>query len=218
MASFLPKVFPDKTGSGCHLHFSLWKDGGNVLTDYQGDYGLSEVGRQFISGILHHLPALMAITTPIPNSYRRIVPHSWSGAYQCWGVDNREAAIRVIREPDGEVKNFELKTVDASSNPYLTLGVVITAGLDGIKQGIELRSPVQEDPAHLPEDELAGLKINRLPSDLEESIMELKKDRIILSAMGEKLAKAYIAVKGADLKELGELTLEDEVELLLEIY
>lgn len=218
LASFLPKIFPDKTGSGCHLHLSLWKDDENVLTDHQGEYGLSEIGGQFIAGVLHHLPALMAITTPIPNSYRRIVPHTWTGAYQCWGADNREAAIRIIREPDGEIKNFELKTVDVSSNPYLALGVVITAGLDGIKQEMELVNPVQEDPAYFSEDELEELKINRLPSDLKESIRKLKKDMVILSAMGEKLAKAYIAVKEADLKELSELTLEDEVELLMEMY
>lgn len=116
------------------------------------------------------------------------------------GLDNREAAIRVIRESNWEVKNFEVKTVDASSNPYLTLGVVITAGLDGIKQEMDLVSPVQEDPAYFSENELKNLKIKRLPSNLKESITELKKDRVILSAMGEKLAKAYIAVKEADLK------------------
>jgi glutamine synthetase len=218
LASFLPKIFPDKTGSGCHLHLSLWKGGENILTDYRGKYGLSETGEQFIAGVLHHLPALMAVTTPIPNSYRRIVPHSWTGAYQCWGMDNREAAIRVIREADGEVKNFELKTVDASSNPYLALGVVIAAGLDGIKQEMELKNPVQEDPAYFSEDELEELKIKSLPSDLAESIRELKKNSVILSALGERLSKAYIAVKEGDLKELGELTLEDEVELLLETY
>lgn len=84
LASFLPKIFPDKTGSGCHLHLSLWKDGENILTDYQEEHGISKMGEHFISGILHHLPALMAVTTPIPNSYRRIVPHGWTGAFQSW--------------------------------------------------------------------------------------------------------------------------------------
>lgn len=216
VASFLPKIFPDQTGNGCHLHLSLWKDDENILTDPDSQYGVSKRGEQFIAGILKHLPALMAVTAPIPNSYRRIVPYSWTGAYQCWGLDNREAAIRVIREPDGKVKNFELKTVDASSNPYLALGVVITAGLVGIKEEMDLVNPVQEDPAYLSEKQV--LKIDRLPSSLAETIAELKNDKIILDAMGEKLSKAYIAVKEADLKELSELNLEDEVDLLLETY
>lgn len=218
IASFLPKIFPDKTGSGCHLHISLQKEGKNILTDLQEEYGISVRGKQFIAGILHHLPALMAVTTPIPNSYRRIMPHGWTGAFQCWGMDNREAAIRVIKESDGEIKNFELKTVDASSNPYLALGVVMAAGLDGIRQKMQLEDPVQEDPADISKKNLESLNINRLPANLGDSIRELKKDKVILTAIGEKLSKAYIAVKEADLKELGELSLEEEVELLLETY
>ncbi len=195
LTSFLPKIFPDETGNGCHLHLSLWKDGENVLTDPQGEYGISKIGEYFISGILHHLPSLMAVTTPIPNSYRRIMPHGWTGAYQSWGLDNREAAIRVIREPHGEVKNFEVKTVDASSNPYLALGVIIAAGLDGIRKEMELVNPIQEDPAYLSENELETLEIHKLPSNLRESLTKLKDDKVILSAMGENLAKAYIQLK-----------------------
>jgi glutamine synthetase len=218
IASFLPKIFADQTGSGCHLHMSLWEEGKNIIPDSQGEYGISKRGIQFIAGILHHLPALMAVTTPIRNSYRRIMPYSWTGAFQCWGLDNREAAIRVITEPDGQIKNFELKTVDASSNPYLALGVVIAAGIDGIIQNMELRTPIQEDPANISESNLERLNINRLPSNLKEAIAELKKDKVILSALGEKLSKAYIAVKEADIKELGELSFEEEVETLLESY
>lgn len=218
IASFLPKIFPDQTGSGCHLHMSLWKDDENILTDPDSQYGISKMGEHFIAGILKHLPALMAVTTPIPNSYRRIMPHSWTGAYQCWGLDNREVAIRVIREPDRKIENFELKTVDASSNPYIALGVVMAAGIAGIKEEMTLGNPVQEDPAYLAEDQLEKHKINKLPSNLSEAIAEFKDDKIIQDAMGEKLSKAYIAVKKADLKELSELTLEDEVDLLLETY
>lgn len=197
---------------------SLWKDDENILTDPDSQYGISKMGEHFIAGILKHLPALMAVTTPIPNSYRRIMPHSWTGAYQCWGLDNREVAIRVIREPDRKIENFELKTVDASSNPYIALGVVMAAGIAGIKEEMTLGNPVQEDPAYLAEDQLEKHKINKLPSNLSEAIAEFKDDKIIQDAMGEKLSKAYIAVKKADLKELSELTLEDEVDLLLETY
>jgi Glutamine synthetase len=130
-ASFLPKIFVDKAGSGCHLHLSLWREGKNIFTDFEGKYGISKMGSQFIAGILYHLPALMAITTPTTNSYHRIKPHYWSGAFQCWGIGNREAAIRVIPEFDGEIKNFELKTVDATSNPYLAFGQLLQLEFTG---------------------------------------------------------------------------------------
>ncbi|OPY24060.1 MAG: Glutamine synthetase [Methanobacterium sp. PtaU1.Bin242] len=215
IASFLPKIFADKSGSGCHLHLSLWEEGENILSDPHARYGISERGRQFIAGILHHLTALMAITTPTPNSYRRIMPHGWVGAFQCWGIDNKEAAIRAIRENDGGVKHFELKTIDASSNPYLAWGAVIAAGLDGIEQEMELPEPVQDDPA-----DISGKnsKIKPLPSALKEAITELEKDKIISSAMGLNLTKAYIAVKKTEIGVLGDLNLDEEVELLLEKY
>ncbi|MCE5215019.1 MAG: glutamine synthetase [Methanobacterium sp.] len=218
IASFLPKIFPDQTGSGCHLHLSLWKEGNNILTNSEGEYGISKQGEQFIAGILHHLSALMAVTAPIPNSYRRIIPHTWSGAYKCWGMDNREAAVRVIKEADGKIKNFELKTIDASSNPYLALGVVIAAGIDGIKEEMELEDPIQKDPADISKKDQQRLNIKRLPSNLKEAITELRKDKIILSSLGEKLSRAYIAIKEKDIKDLDELSLEEEVELLLETY
>ena len=215
-ASFLPKIFPDNAGSGCHLHLSLWEGNKNILTDFKCKYGISKVGSQFIAGILYHLPALMAVTTPIPNSYQRIKPHYWSGAFQCWGIGNREAAIRVIPEFSGKIKNFELKTVDASSNPYLALGAVVAAGIHGIRQEMELEKPVQEDPGNILNG--ADYKIRSLPSRLEVAIEELEKDRIIRDAMGMKLSKAYIAVKKAEIKALKNFKLKEEVELLLEKY
>ena len=218
IASFLPKIFQDKSGNGCHLHLSLWNENKNILGGPENKYGISKIGSQFIAGILHHLPALMAITTPISNSYRRIIPNCWSGAFQCWGIDNREAAIRVISEPDGTVKNFELKTLDASSNPYLAFGAVVAAGLDGIKCKMELENPIQENPENLQKESPADYKIRLLPSKLDEAISYLEKDKVILDAMGYKLSKAYIAVKKAELEVLGNLKLNEEVELLLEKY
>ncbi|HXG08476.1 MAG TPA: glutamine synthetase family protein, partial [Gemmataceae bacterium] len=128
-ASFLPKIFPDAAGSGCHLHLSLWQGGENLLPKRNGRLGLSEQATAFIAGLLEHLPALMAITTPSPNSYRRIRPHVWSGAFRCWGLDNREAAVRVPSSPTGPgPTHFEFKIVDATANPYLALGAVLAAG------------------------------------------------------------------------------------------
>ena len=141
-ASFLPKIFADKAGSGAHLHLSLWRGGVNLTPADGGSGELSPMAGRFVAGILDHLPALMALTTPSPNSYRRILPHCWSGAFRCWGYDNREAAVRVPTHPEPpSPSNFEIKTADASSNPYIALGGVIAAGLDGISRGLNLSGP-----------------------------------------------------------------------------
>lgn len=218
IASFLPKIFPDKAGSGCHLHLSLWKDDKNILQNQDTEYGIGETAQAFIAGILHHLPALMAITTPIPRSYRRIRPHMWSGAFQSWGFNNREAAVRVIQEENGKIKHFELKTVDASSNPYLAMGAVIAAGLHGIKEKMRLEEPVQNDPAALSPEERDEKGIIPLPGNLGDAIDALGKDKTISDAMGPELSRSYLAVKKTEYEDLQAMHSQKEVELLLEKY
>ena len=217
-ASFLPKIFPDNAGSGCHLHLSLWQDDANILHDPENEYGLSETAQKFIAGVLHHLPSLMAITTPIPRSYRRLRPQMWSGAFQVWGFNNREAAIRVIKEDDGRILHFEVKTVDATANPYLALGVVIAAGLDGLSKNMELSQPIKKDPANLSSAEMDELGVKLLPSNMKEAIANLKKDKPLLDAMGGDLSKSYLAVKSAEYEALEKLPSGKEVNLLLEKY
>lgn len=218
-ASFLPKIFADRAGSGAHLHLSLWREGINLTAAPDDSGGLSPVARQFIAGILDHLPALMALTAPSANSYRRILPHTWSGAFRCWGWDNREAAVRVPTHPEPpSPSNFELKTVDSSSNPYIALGGTIAAGLDGIDRGLELSDPVQVDPGNIVGDERTSRGIDRLPRDLGQSIRELEKDNVLLDSLGQDLARAYIAVRRAEWEALKDMSLEDEARLLLEKY
>jgi glutamine synthetase len=218
-ASFLPKIFEDKAGNGCHLHLSLWQSGHNVLSGGTQDrHGLSARGRAFMAGVLQHLPALMAVTTPSCNSYRRLQPNSWAGAFRCWGMDNREAALRVPSVPDGPPTNFELKTVDASSNPYLALGVVIAAGLAGVAQELDLPEPVDRNPADLSEADRTARHIDRLPKSLGESLKHFRKDKVLLAAMGNELHTAFGAVRKAEYETLKGLALDEEVELLLERY
>ncbi len=218
-ASFLPKIFPDQAGSGCHLHISLWQDGENLLPDPAEILGLSPLARHFIGGILHHNRALMALTTPSPNSYRRLRPHCWSGAYRCWGGDNREASIRVPSDSEGTgSSHFEFKTVDASSNPHIALGSVIAAGLDGVTQKLEPGEPVNIDPGYLSEAERQARNIDRLPETLGDAIIALQEDSVLLSALGESFAQAYLAVRQAEWEAMKDMSLEEEVELLLERY
>jgi glutamine synthetase len=217
ISSFLPKIFPDQSGNGCHIHMSLWRDGDNVTSREDGKWGLSEEAVHFIAGVLDNLPALMAITTPTSNSYRRIQPHSWAGKYRCWGLDNREACIRVVRESDGSVKHFEIKTSDATANPYLALGAIIRAGMDGVERKLKLPDPVQLDPANLNENERSQMGIDDLPSSPEDAIERLEDNKVLVEAMGP-LFNAYIAVKKEEWRSLKDLSMEDEVNLLLRKY
>jgi glutamine synthetase len=217
-ASFLPKIFPDKAGSGCHLHLSLWSKQQNLVGDPKAPDGLSAKARAFMAGLLFHLPALMTLTAPSTNSYRRFQPHTWSGAFRCWGMDNREAALRVPTNPEGAPTNFELKTVDASSNPYLALGAVIAAGLDGVRRSLPLGKPMDVDPGNLSEAELKGRGIDRLPTNLGEALNRFSQDQFLLGALGHELAQAFLTVRWTEWEALKGLELGHEVRMLLERY
>jgi glutamine synthetase len=216
-ASFLPKIFPNQAGSGAHLHLSLWEGENNLLPDETGK--LSPLAGYFVAGLLQHLDALMALTTPSPNSYRRIKPQTWSGAFCCWGYDNREAAIRVPTNPEPpSPTHLELKTVDATANPYIALAGIIAAGLDGVRRRLELPLPVTVDPCTLTESERNERGIYRLPTNLGESIQKLQQDQVLIEALGSDLAKAYLAVRQAEWNAMKDWQLEQEVKLLVDRY
>ncbi|NJR58433.1 MAG: glutamine synthetase [Cyanobacteria bacterium CRU_2_1] len=218
-ASFLPKIFADKAGSGCHLHLSLWRQGQNLMPDAIAKDQLSPIARHFVAGLLHHLPSLMALTTPSTNSYRRLQPHFWSGAFRCWGMDNREAAVRVPSNPiPPSPTHIELKTVDASANPYLALGGAIAAGLDGIRRQLDLGEPATIDPGTLPKLERQQRGIDRLPQNLGDAIDHLHRNETLLTALGSDLAQAFLAVRTAEWEAMKAFSLEEEVKLLLERY
>jgi len=151
IASFLPKLYIDQAGNGCHCHFSLM---GTMcasptfdMTDAERPYSLSSVGESFIAGILAHLPAVMVFTAGNPNSYRRLQPSTWSGAYCFWGVSNKEAPLRLLGLPgDPSSINVELKTVDGTANPHIALTAIVAAGLLGIRKSLQLPDPIQVDP------------------------------------------------------------------------
>lgn len=219
ISSFVPKLFTDKAGSGSHLHFSLWEEGKNITANLKNTKTISKKSASFIAGILNHLPALMCVTTPSTNSYKRIKPRFWSGAYNCWGYGNREAAIRIPQtDANNPITNIELKTVDSTCNPYLALGAIITAGLDGLERKMKLDNPVTKDPADLTKEELLKENIRLLPSNLGQALGYLKKDKILLNALGKDLARSFLAVRIAEWEGMKDLNIEKERELLLERY
>jgi glutamine synthetase len=205
VASFAAKPFPDQIGSGAHVHLSLWDtdSGVNLFYDPAATYGLSPTGHRFVAGILHHLPALAAITCPTVNSYRRLQPHAWSSAYVCYGYDNREAAIRVPSSFWGREQattNIELKTVDNTCNPYLALGAIIAAGLDGIARGLDPGPPLDLDPGLLSDAEREARGYQRLPASLGAALDCLAADLVLTEAMGEALAGAYDIVRRSEVE------------------
>jgi glutamine synthetase len=202
VASLAPKPFPEGAGSGLHAHISLvTPDGGNAFADPDDPAGLSATARSFIAGLLAHLPALCALTAPSAGSYRRLVPRSWAGAWRCWGVDNREAAVRACSPLAGledATTNLEYKPCDASASPYLALGAIVAAGLDGIERRLEPPAPATADPATLSERARAERGIERLPASPGEALDALESDPLVLAALGDPLARSYVAVRRAE--------------------
>jgi glutamine synthetase len=203
VASLAPKPWPENAGNGCHIHFSLWdKDAQwNRFHDASAPDLLSAEARSFIAGVLAHLPGLCGLTAPSFNSYHRIVPQYWAGAFVCWGHDNREAPVRVpsvFRGMEEASTNAELKAADASANPYLAVGGLIAAGLDGLERGLEPPEPVEVDPATIPEDERIRRGIVRLPSTQAEALDALETDDVLTSALGPVLTESYLAVRRSE--------------------
>ena len=201
IASLAPKPWPDNAGNGCHIHFSLWDDDRNAFYDGSAADGLSSIARSFIAGVLAHLPGLCGLTAPSYNSWHRIVPQYWAGAFVCWGYDNREAPVRVASPLRGSVEgstNAELKSSDASCNPYLAVGGLIAAGLDGIERGLQPPDTVDVDPATLSESEREARGIVRMPATQREALDALAADQLLGGALGGTLVESYLAVRGAE--------------------
>lgn len=199
-ASFAPMPTVDGAGNGWHLHSSLVRDGHNALTG-DGVHGLSTVGRGYVAGLLRELPAIAAITAPSTGSLLRRRPGYWAAAFGFWGVQNREAALRLVpatRLLGPEVTNVELKVCDASANPYLALAVVIAAGLAGVRDGLDLPVPVQEDVGRWDEIQRRRAGIAPLATTHEDQRAHLLASDLVRDVLGADLLGAFVAVRDSD--------------------
>jgi glutamine synthetase len=195
-----PKPYLEEAGNGHHLHLSAYalEDETPVLFDASG--ALSDPGLGFVAGLLEHLPAVMAFTAPSPNSYQRIGPGLWSSAYACYGLDNREAAVRIaspVAGVEAATANVELKPVDVTANPYLALAAVLAAGMDGMARALDPGEPTMVDPATLSEEERDSRGIYPLPASLDEALDALESDDVLIEALGEPLVRTHLAVARA---------------------
>ncbi|MCK2216958.1 glutamine synthetase family protein [Actinomadura sp. ATCC 31491] len=200
-ASFAPLVAPGQIGNGWHLHTSVLRAGTNLLSGGDGPGGLTAAGAAYVAGLLRDLPAIVAVTAPSLSSLQRLRPGHWCGAYACWGVENREAALRLVPATPllgpGHA-NVELKPSDAAANPYLALAAVIAAGLAGLADGLTLPAPVQEDPASWSSERRASHGVHRLPTSVDEQLAALLGNPRVRSALGEELTGAFRAVRLSD--------------------
>lgn len=202
-ASFAPSVVAGGVGNGGHVHLSLWRDGRNLLAGGPGRYGMTADGEAFAGGVLTELPALVAVGAPSVASYLRLVPSHWAGAYQCWGRENREAALRLVTGSSGEQDiraNLEVKCFDLSANPYLVIGSLFATGMAGISTGATLPGETVGDPVGMSESELAERGARRLPQALGDSVAALEACDVLREAMGDPMFEAFLAVRRAEIE------------------
>ena len=195
--SFSPSVVAGTVGNGGHVHLSLWRDGVNLGSGGSGPHGLTETGEAFVAGVLEHLVPLLAIGAPTPASYLRLVPSHWAGAYAVWGHETREAALRLVTGAPASA-NLEVKCFDLAANPYLVVGSLIAAGLDGIDRELRLPPEIDGDPARFDPAEAAARGVARLPQSLAEVTDAFAKSTVLRAALGDTLADAVIAVRRAE--------------------
>ena len=161
---------------------------------------------------------MSALWAPSVISYERLQPHHWAGAYTCWGLENREAAIRMIKGTlpiRAKAANFELKSIDGTINPYLVAGGIIAAGLDGLERKLSLPEPIQTDPDDLSEEERRARGIRRIATSLQGAVEEMEQSKFLRTILGDPLYESYLAVKKFDIENYKDKSLEETARDLL---
>lgn len=224
-ATFAPIMAPDAVGNGVHIHFSL-QDGEGRPLSHDGDApaGIGKAAGHFAAGILRRMPALVALTAPSAVSYERLKPNRWSATWNNLGDLDREAGMRICRSPAlpgvdaAAAFNLEYRAADAAASPYLALGGLVWAGLQGLRESLPLPEPTVVDPQGMDEAERARRGLVRLPKSLTEALEVLSDDAVMRRAMGEDFMQAYLTHKRSELALAGGLDQEAVCELYAEAY
>lgn len=216
-ATFMPKPKANMAGSGMHINMSLEKDGKNVFADENGKNGLSEEAYHFIAGLMKHINGIVAITNPLVNSYKRLIPGYEAPVYIAWSAKNRSPLIR-IPAARGRGTRVELRNPDPTANPYLALAVCLIAGLDGIKNKLEVCDSVDANIYAMTKKERRERGIDSLPETLIDAVKHLEKDELIMEFLGEETAEKYIEAKKAEWKSYKVAVSEWEVNQYLSTY
>ncbi|MCD7835102.1 MAG: type I glutamate--ammonia ligase [Lachnospiraceae bacterium] len=195
-ATFMPKPKQGVNGSGMHINMSLHDmNGKNIFEDASDSIGLSKEAYYFIGGLMKHIKGMAAVTNPIVNSYKRLVPGYEAPVYIAWSATNRSPLIRIPSVKEGCNTRIELRSPDLASNPYLTLAVCLSAGLDGISNKIMPPGSVNANIFEMSDNERKAMGIDSLPGTLQEAVDELERDEFICDVLGEHIAQRYIDAK-----------------------
>jgi glutamine synthetase len=224
-ASFAPLLDPAQAGNGVHIHIGLLDaDGRSLLYDDARPAHLSEIGGRFAAGILRHAGALSALTAASPVSSARLQPHRWSAGAVCLAQQNREALLRLppvleIAEEDAAAQlHIEYRGADASANPYLALGAIVLAGLDGVRSQMSVPPILDRDPSLLDADDARRFGVGALPAGPEEALQALADDEVARGWMAPLLYDAYTSVKRAELDAADGWDLQELCRRYGEIY
>lgn len=229
VASFMPKPVFGQHGSGMHTHQALFTlgangrppDGGlpgaNAFDDSGAEWGLSRTALHYVGGLLRHARGMCAVTNPLVNSYKRLVPGFEAPVHVAWSLKSRTPLVRVP-ERRGQATRLEVRTPDPAANPYLALAVMLAAGLDGVATGAEWREPVAQEVDAMSFRERRRLRIDDLPYDLNEACDELERDEVVRAALGAHVTQHYLAAKRAEWREYSQQVTEWEVARYLARY
>lgn len=213
IASFMAKPFAGQSGSGCHLHVSLWdrKNGRNAFLDAKAPDKLSATAHSFIEGVLAHGPAIMPLANPTPNCYHRVKPYTFAPSNVSWGFQDRSAMVRVKASGDDRT-HIEMRAGSAASNPYLLASAVLAAGLLGIEAKAGLREQARETTS---EDNAA---LEKFPQTLDAALDALGRDEAFQQVLGPEFVKVFTAVKRFELARFHAHVSDWEVNEYLELY
>ncbi len=216
-ATFMPKPVFGINGSGMHTNMSLFRDGKNLFYDADGEKQLSKEAYCFIAGILEHVRGMAAITNPLVNSYKRLVPGYEAPCYLAWSASNRSALIR-IPAARGNATRVELRCPDPACNPYLSIALCLAAGLDGIERGLVPPAEITENIFAMTEDERKAHGIDSLPGNLKEAIACMKEDALMRETLDEHVYKRYIAGKEREWDEYRTRVTDWELQKYMIVY
>jgi glutamine synthetase len=199
-ASFMPKPVAGINGSGMHTHQSLFRGGENAFYDAKADHQISKLGKSYIAGLLRHAKAMCAITNPIVNSYKRLVPGYEAPTNIAWSERNRSPLCR-IPASRGVGTRVELRMPDPSCNPYLAFAVMLAAGLDGVDKDLDPGPPVEQNVYKMTDEERKKYRVEALPGNLEEAIAALQADEVVREALPSHVYEQFVAAKKAEWQE-----------------
>lgn len=216
-ATFMPKPLDRINGSGMHINMSLFHKDGNAFFDENGDMQLSETAHYFLGGLLQHARGFTAVTNPIVNSYKRLVPGYEAPVYVAWSGRNRSPLVRVPIAR-GLSTRLELRSVDPAANPYLAIAAILEAGLDGLRNKIKVPKPIDRNIYVMDDEERKANGISDLPSTLHNALKSLQKDEVIAKALGPHLYQNFIEGKKLEWSAYRQEVTQWERDQYLELY